>query len=139
MAAFQETEKGFQSAVIQLAKLYGWRVYHTFDSRHSAKGFPDLTLVRGVRCIMAELKTDIGRVSPDQKDWLRELSEVPGIEAALWRPRDWPILEATLTRTQKKKRPAQSKPSVPKKGVLNYADYERSFGFQSRGFPSRHP
>lgn len=105
MATLKQNEKGFQSAVIQLARLYGWRCYHTHDSRHSAKGFPDLTLVRGVRCIMAELKTNIGRATEDQKVWLRDLSEVPGIEAALWRPRDWPMLEAMLTRPHKKKTP----------------------------------
>ena len=36
----KESEKGFQSAVIELAKLYGWRCFHAHDSRHSAKGFP---------------------------------------------------------------------------------------------------
>ena len=38
----KETEKGFQAAVVELARLRGWLVYHTYDSRRSAKGFPDL-------------------------------------------------------------------------------------------------
>ena len=40
------TETQLQSAIIELARLTGWLVYHTHDSRHSAKGFPDLCMVR---------------------------------------------------------------------------------------------
>jgi hypothetical protein len=36
----QESEKGFLQAVIDLATLLGWRVYHTHDSRHSQEGWP---------------------------------------------------------------------------------------------------
>ena len=92
----KETEKGFQSAVLQLAKIHGWLVYHTYNSRHSAKGFPDLTLVRAGRCIMAELKSATGKVTKDQAAWLAALGAVQGVEAALWRPGDWPIIATTL-------------------------------------------
>ena len=92
----KETEKGFQAAVTQLAKIHGWLVYHTYNSRHSAKGFPDLTLVRGPRCIMAELKSATGRVTPDQKLWLAALGAVPGVEAALWRPEQWSEIATAL-------------------------------------------
>ena len=90
-------ERDFQASVIELAKLTGWRFYHVFDSRRSAAGYPDLTLVRGGRCIFAELKTDIGRVTRDQTAWLAALDAVPGIEAVVWRPRHWSTVEAILT------------------------------------------
>ena len=38
-------EQAFQAAVMQLAKQYGWMAYHTFDSRKSPSGYPDVTLV----------------------------------------------------------------------------------------------
>ena len=41
------TEAQFQEAVVQLARLTGWLVYHTFDSRRSQAGYPDLTLLKG--------------------------------------------------------------------------------------------
>ena len=41
----RQTEDQWQSAVIEYARLMGWLVYHTHDSRHSEKGFPDLVLV----------------------------------------------------------------------------------------------
>ena len=43
------TEKAFQTAVVELAELCGWKVYHTYDSRRSAPGFPDLVLGPGNR------------------------------------------------------------------------------------------
>ena len=94
----RETEKGFMAAVLQLAKIHGWRTYHTFDSRRSTAGFPDLTLVRGPRCIMAELKSATGKVTKDQAAWLAALGAVQGVEVALWRPKDWSIIATTLKR-----------------------------------------
>ena len=105
-------EADFQAAVIELAELLGWRVYHTHDSRKSPPGFPDLTMVRGGRLIFAELKTDSpNSVTTDaQKAWLEELRKVAyyvgdnlGLGAGVimvneWRPRDWPDIEQTLKR-----------------------------------------
>jgi hypothetical protein len=56
-------ERSFQGAVIELAQLGGFLAYHTYDSRRSAKGFPDLVLVRGERLLFAELEIDTGRVT----------------------------------------------------------------------------
>jgi hypothetical protein len=67
------TEKEWQAQVLDLARLYGWRhAYHTFDSRRSASGFPDLVLVRE-RALFAELKSKSGKVSAAQADWLAAL------------------------------------------------------------------
>lgn len=80
------SEADFQARVIKLAKLYSWRVYHTFNSRHSEKGMPDLILLRRPRLIFAELKVwprlDL---RPEQAAWLADLAGVPGVEAYAWR------------------------------------------------------
>jgi hypothetical protein len=101
-----ETEKGFQAAVIELASLHRWKVYWTWNSLHSPKGFPDLVLGREGRpgtprpgeLIIAELKSVRGKVSAAQQEWLDLLATVPYIEVYLWKPHDWPTIEARLTR-----------------------------------------
>ncbi len=89
------SEKEFQSQVIQLARLRGWLCYHTRDSRKSAKGFPDLVLVRD-RLLFAELKTDSGKVTAEQQYWLDAINEAGGT-ACIWRPTDWKAIERELT------------------------------------------
>jgi hypothetical protein len=81
------SERQLQSAVIQLAELVGWRVYHTHDSRRSQPGFPDLTLVRENRLLFVELKSAKGRLTVEQVDWLEALGYVASV--ATWRPADW--------------------------------------------------
>ena len=88
-------EKAFQAQVVALARTLGWMVYHPFDSRRSARGYPDLTLVKDGRLIYAELKTERGRLTDDQRGWLDALRETPA-EVYLWRPSDWDSIERTL-------------------------------------------
>ena len=95
----REKEKGFQQAVLELAEWARWRAYHTFDSRFSQKGFPDLVLVRAPRIIFAELKRLDEELKPDQVDWIDALQNCPGVETYVWRPHDWPQIEAVLART----------------------------------------
>ncbi|MBD8019374.1 VRR-NUC domain-containing protein [Brevibacterium gallinarum] len=78
------SEKQFQNHVVALAHRLGWLVYHTFDSRRSAPGFPDLVMVRD-RVIFRELKASNGVVTPAQQTWLRAL-QVAGIDAGVWKP-----------------------------------------------------
>ena len=90
------SEKEFQQTVVQYAQLRGWRTYHTYDSRRSASGFPDLTLVRGTQLVFAELKREGGRPTEDQQTWLDALGAVIGVDAYLWFPSDWPTIEDVL-------------------------------------------
>ena len=90
------SERDFQAQVVQLAKLTGWRVYHTYDSRRSNAGFPDLVLVRPPRVIFAELKRQRGRVTVAQREWAEALRACPGVEYYLWRPSDWDEVECVL-------------------------------------------
>jgi hypothetical protein len=94
---FLQPEAALQNQVLALARLYNWRAYHTFDSRKSPPGFPDLVLVRGKRLIFAELKTQRGRLTLDQSAWLEDLRATCA-EVYVWRPADLPIVAAVLRR-----------------------------------------
>ena len=69
------TEKQFAQQIIDLCKLFGWRYYRTWLSVHSPAGFPDIVMVRPPRLIFAELKSEIGKLSPEQEAWLDGLKE----------------------------------------------------------------
>jgi NADH:ubiquinone oxidoreductase subunit len=84
------TEKVWQSQVVGLAKTLGWRVYHPFLSKWSEKGYPDLTCVntRQQRIVFIELKTEKGKLTPSQEEWIHDL-KAAGQEAYMFRPSDW--------------------------------------------------
>lgn len=96
------TEAAFQQQVLGLASFYNWRAYHTHDSRRSQAGFPDLVLLRAPELIFAELKTDTGRLRPEQADWLEQLQLLADacepVEVYLWRPADFDEIHARLAR-----------------------------------------
>ena len=83
------TEAEHLEQVRAVALTCGWRMYHTFDSRRSVGGFPDLALVRPPRVIFAELKRQNGRVAVPQQMWGDDLNHCGGVEYYLWRPSDW--------------------------------------------------
>lgn len=89
------SERAFQAAVVELATLLGWRCYHVPDSRRGEAGWPDLALWRPPRFLLAELKTNKGRVRLIQQQTIDELREC-GLEVYLWRPNMWSEIEATL-------------------------------------------
>jgi hypothetical protein len=95
-ASLVESERGFQEWVIGCAVTFRWRVYHTHDSQHSAEGFPDLIMLRGTRCVVAELKR-VGK-APDKGlvEWLLAFARVPGCEVYCWDPSDRDAIERTL-------------------------------------------
>jgi hypothetical protein len=83
------TEALLQQQVTDLARWAGYLCYHTVDSRRSRPGFPDLVLVhtRNGRLIFAELKSEKGRIRPEQQVWLEHLGHHH--EVYLWRPQHW--------------------------------------------------
>ncbi len=95
------SEKAFQAQILSLAHIAGWRTYHTHDSRRSAKGFPDLCLVRPPEIVFAELKSEGGKLRPEQREWLEVLSRCEGVEARLWRPGDFEDMQAMLCERRK--------------------------------------
>lgn len=86
-AAAAMSEDQLLAEVRELAATFGWMTYHTHDSRRSEPGFPDLVLIRGDRVLYRELKTNRGRLTPEQSAWLGALNEA-GCEGGLWRPAD---------------------------------------------------
>jgi len=89
-------EKDVQSAILDIARLLGWRAYHTFDSRKSQAGFPDLVLVRE-RVIFAEIKREGERPRPSQVEWLNSLARA-GAEVYVWTEADYDEVASILSR-----------------------------------------
>lgn len=94
------TEAAFQAQVVQLARLCGWATFHPWLSVKSAHGWPDLALARTGRLVLAELKSDQGKVTAAQQGWLDLLRTVEGIEVYLWRPSDFDEIERVLNRAR---------------------------------------
>jgi hypothetical protein len=103
------SEKEFQKGVIKTAQYCGWIVAHFRPSLNqrgtwqtavagNGAGFPDLVLCheRTHEVIFAELKAEKGKVSPEQQRWLDALGGV------VWRPSNWPKIEARLKRANTK-------------------------------------
>jgi hypothetical protein len=96
------SERTFQSDILELLALLGWRAVHHHPLRTKAgwrtgiegpgcAGFPDLFAVKvtpypsgGNRVLAAELKSATGRVEADQAEWLRLLA-AGGVETYIWR------------------------------------------------------
>lgn len=89
-------ELPFMEEVRTYATHCGWLTYHTYSSKKSDPGFPDMVLIRGQDVLFVELKTNERTSTPSQEQttWLYAL-EYAGQASYLWRPRDWP---AVLTR-----------------------------------------
>jgi hypothetical protein len=86
------SEKEFQARVIELARSYGWEhIYHTFDSRRSEAGFPDLLLLRGEEIVVLELKVPPNKATAKQRAWLKAF-ERAHVGAHLIYPDQWQLL-----------------------------------------------
>ncbi len=87
-------EKEFQKDVLELCDWFGWAAYHTYDSRKSNPGFPDLVLARE-RVLFVELKVSSNKMSDHQLRWMEYLLNA-GAEWYEWRPKDQPDVLKTL-------------------------------------------
>ena len=91
------TEKELEAQVKKLARMMGWLHYHTYRSIRSPAGFPDCVLVKPPRTIYSELKSDKGKVLPEQQVWLDTLAKCPHNEVYLWRPSDFEEIAHVLS------------------------------------------
>ncbi len=106
------SEKQLQHAVIDTARIFGWRVAHfrTVPVKRGPRviwetpvqadgaGFPDLVLVRD-RVLWVELKVGGNTLSSAQAEWARAL-DAAGAERYVWTEHDWRagVIEARLRR-----------------------------------------
>jgi VRR-NUC domain len=85
-----QSEADWQAQVLEWARLGGWFAYSIHDSRTqhwaTSSGFPDLLLVRAERVIAAELKTETGRLTNAQAEWLAAFDATGRVETYVWRP-----------------------------------------------------
>lgn len=135
------SEAAFQDQITNLADLYGWRWFHAPDNlprttrsgrravQRVRPGFPDLVLVRAPELIFAEVKTQVGRVRPEQQEWLEALEVVARrvaaltagsnaaadraahVEVYLWRPGDFDEIHARLARGRHRLEPTYREPT----------------------------
>lgn len=98
--ALAMTEAQLMDATIELAQWRKWRTFHVRPGRKlngsyvtavqgDGVGWPDLLLLRGKRVIVAELKSERGRLTRAQQEWLDAWRETGFIETHVWRPGDW--------------------------------------------------
>lgn len=101
------SERQWQKVVLDMFKIYGWRTAHfdasvrvvgkerTFVGDVGSKGFPDIIACRPKRIIFAELKSEKGRLSEQQKEWLALLN-ISDAETYVWRPSDYNDIQEVL-------------------------------------------
>ena len=101
-------EYEFHVAVNEYARSCGWKVvYFTRSAAKGAdgnwrgiapKGWCDSFMAHPVqrRLLAAEMKSETGRVRPEQQEWLDVLAAA-GAETAIWRPRDAQAVMEALT------------------------------------------
>jgi len=94
------SEKTFSQQVYDLARYCGWRGFRFPPWRATATspGVPDLWLLRPPKLLVIELKSEKGKLSPAQEEWLGALQHVETIEAFCWKPAHWPLIEEALRR-----------------------------------------
>lgn len=107
------TEAQFATQVVDLLNLYHWRWTHFRAARtlhgwvtalSGQPGFPDIVAVRAPRQIIAELKSQGGKLSAEQEAWLYELHRCEGVEVYVWRPDEIERIEEVLAATATSKR-----------------------------------
>jgi hypothetical protein len=91
-------EKDFAKQVEMILDYRGWLWKHDEPARRQSgkwatamkgtKGFPDYIAVRDDRIVLAELKSEKGRLSEEQRQWLTSLEGTGKVEVYVWRPQD---------------------------------------------------
>jgi hypothetical protein len=100
-----ESEEHFERRLLTLARVLGWRGYHTRKSFGAVMGvspldgfgWPDWCFwhPKKRRFLVRELKAERGRLSGYQTVVLAELAWC-GVDAKVWRPSDWTEIEETF-------------------------------------------
>lgn len=94
-AASRMTEAELQESVRALCKDLGLLYYHAHDSRRSPAGFPDVVAVGPGGVLWAELKSQRGSLTAEQRRWGSRLTQA-GERWYVLRPAD--LLDGTVRR-----------------------------------------
>lgn len=88
-AAKDMLERDFGLKVEAIAKTLGLRYYHTFQSQHSAPGWPDYVFAspKGNGVLFRELKRQGKNPTEIQQSWIDTLAAC-GQDVEVWRPED---------------------------------------------------
>jgi len=96
LLAVAMSEEDLLAAVLQMCRVFSLRTAHFRPARTEkgwrtsvagdGQGFPDLIIV-GSRVIARELKSEQGRLTPEQVAW-RAALYTAGVDATEWRPSD---------------------------------------------------
>ena len=106
------SEKAFQAMVVAGLRQRGYAVWTVPDMRRTTAGLPDIVALgpvnqRGhMRLLMWELKSQRGRVRPEQRNVIAWLQLVKGVDARVVRPRDWQALSAALAHDGQDRQPS---------------------------------
>lgn len=94
-----QNEAEYQQQILDLARTLNWRCYHTWDSRHSEGGFPDIIAIRGPQLLALEIKgAKAKEPPPEQVGWIGAFNQVRYVHAAFVYTKDFPDLADTLQR-----------------------------------------
>lgn len=104
------SEGDFQRQIIEYAHIRRWKVahfrsvkvqrkdgttYYQTPVQADGEGWPDLFLVRGFQAIAIEVKSEQGKLSQLQEEWLDSLARAR-IPSYCIRPSDWGKVEQIL-------------------------------------------
>ena len=107
-------EAAFQDQVLRLARYNGWMAFHdnatnarrtcphcgeAIRQPRNVSGWPDIVLAQRNRPLwIVELKSQRGRMTPQQASWIDTLRTATGVRAEVWRPDDFDRICALLRR-----------------------------------------
>jgi hypothetical protein len=93
--------------ILRIVRKLGGLAYHPRAARTEdgwvvpvqgdGKGWPDLVILLGGRIFVFELKSEVGRLTREQRRWLEEFSRVPSVTPMVVRPRDLDRVRDLLT------------------------------------------
>ena len=89
------SERDWQRTVVKIARKHGWLIQENKFSLYAKPGFPDLVLCRPPDVIFAELKSNKGKLRPEQEDWIENL-QACGMRVYVWRPSDEQLVTGYL-------------------------------------------
>jgi hypothetical protein len=98
-------EDEFRKHVTAFAECLGYRVNFTYRAKTrdgswrtnaTAPGFPDLCCSKRGRLVFLELKMPYKVPTLAQEEWVARLQTVPGVDAFVVYPADWPDVVALL-------------------------------------------